>query len=353
MYSKTSLSASLIGLTLAALTHAGELDKPPLAPNLDYLADGLMNNFPSAGHSIKQWDQGWIPKDCKNEAEEAGHSAADVSTYEVSYEDCNTAWVMCYHKDAGQSFDDFVELFGRVPVAARQYVRHVIALPDSGPHAYNAGGNIAMFAPQPGGLGFEVFMHETGHSLDLLGAYTGGQLSTSQNWLDNYNQDPNVPDPYSQTNQIENVAQNTVVAAYNVQVPGGFGSLEPKWQNIFHQYATVQTWQRESGNLLVPGGQCSHRLTNSETVPIDGSSSRRMARREERAARKALAARKSEKPGVSLGEGIEVIPPKDFHTGKKLVVRGKKPDVSLGKGIQVIPPKDFHTRDICSGKHKY
>lgn len=66
----------------------------------------------------------------------------------------------------------------------------------------------------------DVAIHETGHSLDLLGAY-GEQLSgtevlekmcwvsqansyaASQDWLDNYNQDPNVPDDYAQTNQVE------------------------------------------------------------------------------------------------------------------------------------------------------
>lgn len=349
-------STRIITLTLTFLTtliHAADvsshLDKPPLVNNLDYMAPGLMDNFPIVHSTYKPWSAGWIPKDCKDEAESAGQSAQDITTYDVQYDDCNTAWVMCYHKNSGRSFDEIVALFGRIPVRARSFVRHVLTLPDTAAHAYNAGGNIVMFETEEGGLGFEVFLHETGHSLDLLNAYTRGQLSSSQNWLDNYNQDPNVPDPYSQTNQIEDVAQNTVVAAYNVQVPGGYGSLEPRSYNIFHQYATVQTWQRESGDLLVPNGQCGKRLTNSEPVSSTGSS--RSRKREERLSRRAAAAAVSEKPDVSLGEGIQVIPPREFSTAPQLEKRADKPDVSLGPGIEVIPPKDFHTGKDCTFGH--
>ena len=157
-----------------------------------------------------------------------------------------------------------------------------------------------------------VFIHETSHSLDLLGAYADKPLSSSQNWINNYNQDSNVPDPYAQTNQVENVAQNSVVDAFNLNVPNGFASVEPKWQNIFHQYATIQTEQRNAGNLLVPGGTCTQRLTNS--APVSQTSSKRW------------------------------LP-------QKRVVLGPKPDVSLAPGIKVIPPKDFDTSKDC--KHTW
>jgi len=101
-----------------------------------------------------------------------------------------------------------------------------------------------------------VFIHETGHSLDFLGAYDDKPLSTSANWLQNYAQDTNVPDPYAGTNQAENVAQNTVVACFNEVVPGGFGTVEKDWGKVFHQFATVQTEAVNAGNLLVPGGTC-------------------------------------------------------------------------------------------------
>lgn len=93
----------------------------------------------------------------------------------------------------------------------------------NGGHAYNSNGSIAMFNHINGDL--TVFIHEPGCSLDLLGAYKDKPLSSSSNWIDNYNQDTNVPDPYAQTNQIENVAQNTVVGTFNENMPGGFDTV--------------------------------------------------------------------------------------------------------------------------------
>ncbi|KAI4252382.1 MAG: hypothetical protein LQ352_004318 [Teloschistes flavicans] len=304
MLSKITISLSLA--ILAASVHADEwakLDKPPLADNLDYLAQGLLDNYPTVHSSLDAWgNNGWIPQECKTAAEQAQHSAFDINTYEVHYDDCQQSWVMCFHKDLDGEKDRIIDLVSRLPVRSREYVKHIILLPDTGVHAYNDQGNLVVFDTTSSSVGFEVFLHETGHSLDLQHAYVdGAQLSTSQNWLDNYNQDPKVPDPYSATDALEDVAQNTVVAAYNVQVPGSFSALEPGWQDIFHQYATVQTWQRDAGNLLVPGGgDCRSRLPNSETVRQDGSSggSKKMMAR----------AKLAKKPDTSLSDDLVALP---------------------------------------------
>ncbi|KAL9599104.1 MAG: hypothetical protein Q9219_004062 [cf. Caloplaca sp. 3 TL-2023] len=312
MYAPTALALSLA--LLSTFTSADEydrLDKPYIVDNLDYLQPGLLANFPPTGNHYDVWEPGWIPKDCRDITIEAGFNPADITTYNIHYDDCNMAWVVCFHRDSPSSLDDMIDLFGRVPVGARQFVRHVIALPDTFGHAFNSEGNLAMFNIQGGTL--SVYLHETGHSLDLYQAYNQGQLSTAQNWIDNYNQDPNVPDPYAQSNMIEDVAQNTVIAAYNVQVPGGYGGIEPRANDVFHQYATVQTWQRESGDLLVPGGSCWRRMDNSETVAVDTGAG-------------------------MLRRGVRV-------------ARGVKPDTSLGEGIQVIPRVKFHTGDICTRKY--
>ncbi|KAL8718416.1 MAG: hypothetical protein Q9225_004444 [Loekoesia sp. 1 TL-2023] len=304
MYTPITLTLGLAFLsTLTSASEWDRLDKPYIVPNLDYLQPGLLDNFPPTGSNNDVWGPGWIPKDCKDITSDANLNPADITTYNVHYDDCNTAWVVCLHKDSPTTLDNMIDLLGRVPVAARQFVRHVVALPDTFGHALNSNGNLVMY-DITGDL-LTLYLHETAHSLDFHDAYNGGQLSNSQNWIDNYNQDPNVPDPYAQSNAVEDVAQNTVIAAYNVQVPGGYGGIEPQANNIFHQYATVQTWQRESGNLLVPGGTCGRRLDNSETVPVDDGGSK---------LRRGVRAR-GEKPDTSLGEGIEVIERKEFHTG--------------------------------------
>ena len=171
-------------------------------------------------------------------------------------------------------------------------------------HAYNLNGNIAMFNRIDGDL--TVFIHETAHSLDLLGAYeqSTNALSSSQAWLDNYAQDPNIPDGYAQSSMLEDVAQSSVVTAFNLNVPGGYGSVETNYEKIFHQYATIQTAQANAGNLLVPGGQCKSRLPNSSPVPQQSSSTSRVMKREEM----------GEKPNVALEAGLKVIEGKEFDT---------------------------------------
>lgn len=164
--------------------------------------------------------------------------------------------------------------------------------------AYNSNGNIAMFDRINGDL--TVFIHETGHSLDLLGAYPDKPLSSSSNWTAKYALDSHVPDPYSQTNKLEDVAQNTVVAAYNLNVPGGFGSVEPKWREVQHQFGTIVGEQRVAGNLLVRGGTCVRRLANSKAVQAEGVSR----------VRRGL----GKPPDVGLSDAVDVIEPVEFDT---------------------------------------
>lgn len=204
---------------------------------------------------------------------------------------------MCYHKNSPAPLNDLVDRFGRLPVHTRQFVRHVITLPAANGYAYNSGGNIAFFGTTLSNI--NVHVHEAAHSLDLLNAYKDKPLSSSTKWISEYNQDSAVPDPYAQTNQVENVAQNTVVTTYERNVPGGFFGLNPDANRIFHQYATVDTEQREAGNLLVRGGTCTSRLPNSKAVPINGAS----------AAAKAVDA-----PDVALPAGIATIAEVDFNT---------------------------------------
>lgn len=72
---------------------------------------------------------------------------------------------------------NLIDRFGKLPVLTRQWVRHIIALPDpAGGHAYNWNGNIAMFNIIDN---MDVFVHESGHSLDLLGAYADKPLSST------------------------------------------------------------------------------------------------------------------------------------------------------------------------------
>ncbi|KAL9043820.1 MAG: hypothetical protein Q9214_003004 [Letrouitia sp. 1 TL-2023] len=247
-----------------ALVTSQRLTKPPLQPNLDNLKQGLLDNLHSTHSTRDPFQAGYIPSDCKKIVQREKFNPASIQTWNVHYDD---------------------------------YVRHVVSLPAAGGSAYNDGGNIAFFGTTLSNI--NVHVHEAAHSLDLLGAYKDKPLSSSTNWINNYNQDSAVPDPYAQTNQIENVAQNTVVDTYQRNVPGGFSGLNPNANRIFHQYATVDTEQREAGNLLIPGGTCTVRLANSSPVPVSGAASRVAA---------------AQAPNVALPTGLQTVTAKDFNT---------------------------------------
>ena len=203
--------------------------------------------------------------------------------------------------------------FGRVPVRARQWVRHMISLPDrkSLLHFSDPQPSLTMMLQQKDKAGPTMRTRTSSCSTQLTGSSQGAYQrqdlvteSSAQNWIDNFNQDPNVPDTYSQTNMIEDVAQASVIAAFDTNVPGGYGSIEPKAASIFHQYATIDTMQREAGNLLVPGGSCTRRLANSQ--PVQAGATTRMSR--------VMRARDMGMPDVSLADELEIIPAKEFST---------------------------------------
>ncbi|KAL8777801.1 MAG: hypothetical protein Q9213_007698 [Squamulea squamosa] len=292
---------------LATLSHSQRIDKPAIRANLDYLKDGLFQNFQSVGHTFRPWDnQGWIPQYCldASQSQDNGFNPDDITTYEITYNDCNTAWVVCIHKDSIMSIDTLADLFGRVPAGSRSFIRHILSIPDKNGNAGNAGDNIVL--KQIGDDGLEVFLHEVSHSLDAH-AYDE-PASASDHWKDELSKDSAVPDDYSKSNLAEDFCQSSVIAAYNAVVPGGFPPIEPRWQEIRHQYETVQTIQREqAGSILVPGGQCRQRLPNSEVVQKPSA---------KRLLRGRWFRRASTKPDVSLGEGIKRIEPIDFDVGR-------------------------------------
>ena len=217
---------------------------------------------------------------------------------------------MCHHKDSPDPAWHFFENFGRIPVHARSRVRSLISLPDTGDHGYYLNGFIALFdTGTASGTGKKVWSylflitHEVGHALDFSNAYADKPLSSSQNWKNAYDQDSKVPDSYAQTNFAEDLAQNTVVAAFDLNVPGGLATLPGNrdWSSFHHQYELVKKEQGDAGGLLRPGGNCTQRLQNSKVVQVP--TSRKMGRD-----MRGMTMMEG-KPNVDLAEGLEIIPP--------------------------------------------
>ena len=185
-------------------------------------------------------------------------------------------------------------------------------------YAYNANDFIVLFNQQRDGhhdwSSLTVMLHEVGHSLDRT-AYRSSQLSSSDKWRSAYDEDSKVPDAYAGTSFREDVAQNTVIATYDLVVPGGLGGMKEDWQSIRHQYELIKTEQAGAltSNLLIPGGQCVYRAPNSQAVKISDK------RRTRRAMRGVTVMQG--KPNTDLGEGIEVLVPSGNFSTESLCPR--------------------------------
>jgi len=73
--------------------------------------------------------------------------------------------------------------------------------------------------------------------------------------------DSAVSDGYAAHNQVENFAQEFVIALFDVNVPGGIGTVQPSWNSIFHQYFTIREFLAPE-RILNPDGRCTFRWEN-------------------------------------------------------------------------------------------
>jgi hypothetical protein len=59
-------------------------------------------------------------------ANDNGFSPYDMEVLNVQYTDCGMAWVLCRHNKAEPSQIQMIDIFGRLPVRMRQWVRWII-----------------------------------------------------------------------------------------------------------------------------------------------------------------------------------------------------------------------------------
>ena len=344
----TLLTISYLFASVHAVDSTTKLNKPALLKHGlgALLQDGLKAHLPKTDYHITKWAPGWIPTDCKRIAEKANNSASDIETFDVHFDDCSSPWILCRHTASPDPLVNFIENFGRIPVRARSHVKGAISLPETTAgqnHAYNDNGYIASFsrldASHRDRSSLTMFIHETGHSLDA-GAFLDSPLSSHEKWDMEYNHDSKVVDSYAASNFLEDVAQNVVIAIYDLVVPGGFAKVNKGWKGIQHQLALVKREQRDAGNLLVPGGRCTKRLKNSKPVQIGSKKDRKTAKRGQPLP-----------PNVDLGDELDIIEPTTYFTSgpsRRAAIAEEIPSVDLADHLEVIVPRsEFSTEHIC------
>ena len=285
-----------------------KINKPALRTGLEYLDKGLFENLPTVAYEAKEWFQEYIPQWCLDQSSNKDNGfdpAKDIKVYDIRYTDCAMPWVVCIHNDSPMDINGFAGLFSRIPVSSRSFVRHVLTVPGDSEAGANTDGDIVFENLSSDDVA--TIIHEVGHSLDKF-AYDE-QLSFSSDWVDKTSKDKSVHNTYAGSSAIEDVAESSIVATYNMLVPGGFPKIESRWVEVRNQYETVQTWQREKANTVMrPGGSCRKRFKNSDTV--ERPSTKRLLRG------RWAPWRRSPKPGTSLPEGMEVIQPGHFESGR-------------------------------------
>ena len=248
----STLLALLLSLASFAISQA--LTKPPVFDNLDALKPALFQHLPSVNHSITSWTTGHLPVICKELAERDNLNAWDIEAFSVKYADCSGAWDFCRYRNSTQSREALAELFARIPVRARQWVRLFIILPSPGSCSGFAWDWRDVLLRSCHGPELELVIHEVSHILDM-NAYASRLISASSEWMKAYDSDTNVPDQYSRMNMVEDFAQTSVVATLDINAPEILNSTYKAL--IYNQLDFIKKEQSRAGSLLMADGTCT------------------------------------------------------------------------------------------------
>ncbi|KAI0883894.1 uncharacterized protein GGS22DRAFT_195054 [Annulohypoxylon maeteangense] len=248
---------------------------PSIKPPIDYngvIEQGLMDNLPPTPSQIKFLSRNKFPEDCMNHAKENNRGPDEFEVFEVYYEDCHAPWIMCRLKDTHVNATTMAEMFGRMPLGMREYIKHVILwkpkdLP--GAAAWDAGDVIAISEDS---FKLYVFAHELSHSLDAHVQIPGitppgqGRLSQTRRWAEQFALDNATVSDYARTQWPENLAEVGIIALYNTVVPNGVANLRDNDPSEFyHQYATYETYYRDMITPK-PNQSCTQRVPDSKMV---------------------------------------------------------------------------------------
>jgi len=188
----------------------------------------LSSALPSIPYTTAQTT---VPQSCQDYGVPTSTSAAEcpvgntMSAMSITFADCGSTFTMCRcENSSSMSYDDALANFAKVPTGLRRFVETVLLVPDSVPHAYTlTTGDIHMFS----NTALDTWIHEATHALDYANPAT--PLSASEGWLSAVAADSCVPDTYSQTNAIEDLAQIGVLKVYAL---ANGGQLPPNFDNV-------------------------------------------------------------------------------------------------------------------------
>ncbi|KAI5461905.1 hypothetical protein BGZ63DRAFT_423228 [Mariannaea sp. PMI_226] len=277
LFPNASVFASL--LLFSSSINGQSLNKPVLFKDgLSPHVDNVFFQHLSPTHSTwDKWGWGWIPQACQAITQSKGLSPYDIEVYDVHYDDCDSAFIICRHNRAQMSVIQMIDAFGRMPIHDRQWTQHILALPASSCSAGTGGAVTTFYGPCyiP-----SVFVHEFTHTLDAFANDKTGAdnnihvYSTTSPYRQAIAKDSCVPDSYANTSPQEDYAQVSVLALYEKVNPGGLDPIGP-WRCLVNSKNNLDSI---IGSELTPGGTCNRRWADSLIVcmgPAAGCISKR------------------------------------------------------------------------------
>ncbi|EPS44369.1 hypothetical protein H072_1635 [Dactylellina haptotyla CBS 200.50] len=248
---------------LAAVGTEAALNKQLAYPNglHDPFDPGFTKYTKVAPYKLKKWTNGLIPQGCKDRLVELKLDLKKAEVYDVTYNTgCKQPWVFCRAGNAQLDIKTMANLFGRLPLHMRALVRHPIAVPQSSCSAlaYTDRGDIVM----KGNCNTpSVWIHETGHQMDAMLKPASAE-SRSTAWKNAIKADSCVPDSYANVNEVEDFAQNTVVALFksirgSIPKPSKAGCFNNQLNRVLNKYKT---------RYLTYGGVCNGKVPPSKPV---------------------------------------------------------------------------------------
>lgn len=235
-------------------------------------------NLPKHEAQIQSWKDtqpNLIPKYCYDNTKDAELDPDDVEVFDFKYDDCDSRWTMCRHKDAEWSIEDLGHRFGMLPVWARGLVANVLLLPyPGGTAASTAGGGLQL----KGDVDLGSLFHEVGHSVDTNCPFPGRTDNShdTQEWMDAFHKDGWVPSPLANGGMGDDFAEVYLHALYDVNVPGGLASLGTQsdgrnnWDLIKNQMDLVKRYCKAaltSGS----GDKCENKRESTDIIKKDGT----------------------------------------------------------------------------------
>ena len=118
----------------------------------------------------------------------------------------------------------------------------MISLPTAPPFAGSAH-NSSLVLTSCHGEELELIIHETSHVLDV-NAYGIAWFSLSSEWKAAYDLDPDVPDDYSLSHMVEDFAQVSVLATYEINL--GMSLVHAQLDSIRKQVNLVEEKQKQA-----------------------------------------------------------------------------------------------------------